>query len=95
MKILLLLLKILNVGNRLDPELNIRPLIDLLFDPEYWPNIEYFLNSEAGSSYSPKFDDMVFQGQVLPAQPFLNIFLCPPIFGGALLCPPHKKCGHP
>ena len=56
MKILLLLLKILNVGNRLDPELNIRPLIDLLFDPEYWPNIEYFSNNEAGSSYSPKFD---------------------------------------
>ena len=43
------------VGNRLDPESNIRPLIDLLFDPKYWPNIEYFSNSEAGSSYSPKF----------------------------------------
>ena len=42
-------------------------------------------------------NDRVFQGQVLPAKPFLNIFLCPPIFfwGGALLCPPHKKCGHP
>ena len=34
-----------------DPKSNIRPLID----PEYWPNIEYFSNSEAGSSYSPKF----------------------------------------
>ena len=38
----------------LDPESKIRPLIDLLFDPEYWPNIEYFSNSEAGSSYLPK-----------------------------------------
>ena len=37
------------------PESNIGPLFDLLFDPEYWPYIEYFSNSEAGSSYSPKF----------------------------------------
>ena len=33
----------------------IRPLFDLLFDPEYWLNIKYFSNSEVGSSYSLKF----------------------------------------
>ena len=38
-----------------------RPLIDLLFDPEHWPNIEYFSNSEVGSSYSPKFDEMAWR----------------------------------
>ena len=37
-----------NTGTRLDPESNIGPLFGLLFNPEYWPNIEYFLNSEAG-----------------------------------------------
>ena len=28
----------------------------LLFDPEYWPNIKYFLNNEARSRHSPKLD---------------------------------------
>ena len=36
---------------RLEVESNIEPL----FDPKYWPNIEYFLNIETRSSYSPKF----------------------------------------
>ena len=39
----------------LDPKSNIGPLFGLLFDPEKWPNIEYFSNSEVGLSYSPKF----------------------------------------
>ena len=43
------------IGIRLEVESNIRPLFDLLFDPEYWLNIKYFLNSKAGSTYSPKF----------------------------------------
>ena len=39
------------IGIQLEVESNIGPL----FDPEYWPNMEYFLNNEARSSYSPKF----------------------------------------
>ena len=38
---------------------------------------------------------MVFWGQVLPAQHFLNIFSRPPNFWGTFLCSVHKKCGHP
>ena len=34
----------------------IKPLIGLLFDPDFWPNIEYFSNSKAGSSFSPNLD---------------------------------------
>ena len=53
--IVIIIIIVQNGGTGLEPESNIRPLIGLLFDPEYWPNIEYFSNSEAGSSYSVKF----------------------------------------
>ena len=42
-------------GIRLEVKSNIGPLFNLLFDPGYWPNIEYFSNNEARSSYLPKF----------------------------------------
>ena len=48
----LLIVKIVqNIGIQLEVELNIGPLFDLLFDPEYWPNIEYFSNNKARSRY--------------------------------------------
>ena len=47
---------VLKLGIRLEVESNFGPLFDLLFDPEYWPNIEYFLNNKARSSYSPQLD---------------------------------------
>ena len=47
-----------NIGIQLEVESHIGPLFDLLFYPDYWPNIEYFFNNEARSNYSPKFGDM-------------------------------------
>ena len=31
-----------NIGIRLEVESNIGPLFDLLFDTQYWPNINFF-----------------------------------------------------
>ena len=58
---LVIIIIIQNGGTWLEPESNIRPIIGPLFHPEYWPNIKYFLNSKAGSSYLPNFDHLVLK----------------------------------
>ena len=73
----------LEIGIQLEVKSNIRPLFYPLFDPEYWLNIEYFLNSEAGSSYSLKFESDFIQvsngahfcGEVFPRKLFYQEIL--------------------
>ena len=50
---LVIVIIIQNIGIQLEVESNIRPLFDLLFDPEYWPNKIFISNSKARSSYLP------------------------------------------
>ena len=62
---LVMVIIVQNIGIRLEVESNIGPLFDLLFDPDYWPNIKYFLNNEARSSYSPKFENIIFVFEII------------------------------
>ena len=72
---LLFVIFVLNVGNRLDPKWNIRPLINLLFNPEYWRNMEYFSNSKALSSYSPKFELILADSKIQFAECCISLKL--------------------
>ena len=53
---LVIIIIVQNIGIQLKVELNIGPQFNLLLDPEYWPNIEYFSNNKVRSSYLPKLD---------------------------------------
>ena len=53
-----------NIGIQLKVESNISPLFNL----EYWPNMEYFLNNEARWSYSPKFGVLALKNNVIVFQ---------------------------
>ena len=58
-----------NIGIRLEVESNIGPL----FDPNYWPNIEYFSNNKARSSYLPKIEICPITNTTWYARLILNL----------------------